>query len=153
MELGRSQGSKRPYKKKEMDVGCWERLQYFGSSLWLPSTSSPGGCGGPGVVHYGEARKRCTERTERNVEREILAAQRRRVKEEPDLERQLNTATSSCFFDEITTVMHRCKGSEQAFRLLSFFCRERRRGGEKCACDFISASRTIKKKCDNCVGG
>lgn len=43
------------------------------------------------------------------------------MKEGPDLESRLNAATSSCFFDEITTVMHRCKGSEQAFRLLSFF--------------------------------
>lgn len=80
------------------------------------------------------------------MEREILAARRRRVKEGPDLEPRLCAATSSCFFDEITTVMHRCKGSEQAFRFLSSFCRERRRGGEKCACVFISASRAINKK-------
>lgn len=124
--------------------GRWEPQQFFGSSLWPPTTWSPRGGGRAGVVHYGEARKRCTERTERDMEREILAAQR--VKEGPNIEPQLNAATSSCFFDEITTVMHRCKGSEQAFWFLSFFGRERRRRGEKRVCVFISASRTINKK-------
>lgn len=80
------------------------------------------------------------------MEREILAAQRRRVKEGPDLEARLNAATSSCFFDEITTAMHRCKGSELAFLFLSFSAESDAVGeGKVLASSYLLLGRLINK--------